>query len=103
MTTETQQASEKAKALAKAYGDTSFECGEHNSEDDDGYFMVAQRCDVAMFALLAYVARLEGALHQVVKAEGPYSRDPMRFAENVIESQQKIAREALADGDDPTI
>lgn len=41
-------------------------------------------------------AELREALKAIAEGAGPYSRDPLKHAEGVIESQRKIAREALA-------
>lgn len=42
------------------------------------------------------VAYFAAALAEIAEGKGPYKRDPLKFAESVIESMQRIAREALA-------
>lgn len=44
----------------------------------------------------AEIVRLRVALTEVAKAEGPFSRDRLTHATNVIESMVSIATEALA-------
>lgn len=46
--------------------------------------------------LEAEVERLTKALREVEKGQGPYNRDPLEHASNVIEHMQSVAREALA-------
>ena len=41
------------------------------------------------------VEYLRAALMEIAKAEGPYKRDPLAFAESVIAAQQQIANAAL--------
>lgn len=45
--------------------------------------------------LEAEVERLRGALREISKGEGTFSRDPLEHAENVIENQVDIAERAL--------
>lgn len=40
--------------------------------------------------------RLRAAMEQIAKGEGPYSRDPLTHAANVIEDMMAVARAALA-------
>ena len=41
-------------------------------------------------------AELLAALKEIAKMEGPYSRDPLTHAENVIENLTNIANKAIA-------
>ena len=41
-------------------------------------------------------AELLDALKEIAKTEGPYSRDPLTHAENVIENMASIANKAIA-------
>lgn len=41
------------------------------------------------------IAVLEAALREIEKGEGPFSRDPLTFATNCIESMKELARTAL--------
>ena len=41
-------------------------------------------------------AELLAALREIAKMEGPYSRDPLTHAENVIENLTNIANKAIA-------
>jgi len=45
--------------------------------------------------------RLE-ALKEIAKTEGPYSRDPLTHAENVIENMASIANKAIAKAEGKT-
>ena len=45
---------------------------------------------------LAQNADLLAALKEIAKMEGPYSRDPLTHAENVIENLTNIANKAIA-------
>ena len=40
-------------------------------------------------------AALVAALEEIAKGEGPFSRDPLTHAENIIEAMKEIARAAL--------
>jgi len=46
--------------------------------------------------LLQENADLLNALKEIAKTEGPYSRDPLTHAENVIENMASIANKAIA-------
>ena len=45
---------------------------------------------------LAQNRELLAALKEIAKMEGPYSRDPLTHAENVIENLTNIANKAIA-------
>jgi len=44
----------------------------------------------------AYILRLRIALERIAEGRGPFSRDQLTFAQNVIEECKRIANEALA-------
>lgn len=41
--------------------------------------------------------KLERALREIAKGEGPFSRDPLTFAGNTIEAMKELADAALAE------
>ena len=51
---------------------------------------------IAMWNLRRPRADLLDALKEIAKMEGPYSRDPLTHAENVIENLTNIANKAIA-------
>lgn len=51
-------------------------------------------------ALRALRARLGGALREIEKGEGAFSRDQLTFANNVIERSKEVARTALVQPED---
>lgn len=55
--------------------------------------------------LIAAAPDLLATLEEIAKGEGPFNRDPLEHASNVIEHAQQIAREAIekATGDPETV
>lgn len=47
-------------------------------------------------AICGYVSKLELALVEIAKGEGAFSRDPLKHAENTIESMKRLASEAIS-------
>jgi hypothetical protein len=50
----------------------------------------------ALPALLARIEELEGALREIEKGEGPFSRDQLTHATNTIEAMKELASAALS-------
>jgi hypothetical protein len=55
----------------------------------------AENAEERLDAERAKVAALREALQQIAKGEGPFSRDPLTFASNVVQESINIARSAL--------
>ncbi len=69
--------------------------GDHaNNWLHDAAFIAAANPQ-AVLGLLARVRELEGALTEIAKGEGEYSRDPMEHAINTIDSMKAIATKAI--------
>ena len=63
---------------------------------DEAHLSKALAVTLAQTPLLARCQRLEEALRQIVdKPEGAYSRDPVKYRDNVIAWIQDMARAAL--------
>ena len=70
--------------------------GEEEERAEAVAAMARKALDAHVRGLVEENERLREAMREIVKGEGPYSRDPLTHASNVIEAMTKIARAALA-------
>ena len=85
---------------AEHFTELVFECGTyaHYVCVDHLGFRRSESCyERQLAALAADNERLRTALRQITKCEGPYARDKLTHAGNVIEAMQNVAWDALAE------
>ena len=63
--------------------------------DEEGNLITGDTLKEKAYLIAATPEMLE-ALKEIAKMEGPYSRDPLTHAENVIENLTNIANKAIA-------